>query len=219
MRVSKYIHSCLLIESDGDRLLIDPGKFSFLEGRVTLSQFDGIAAVLVTHDHPDHLDVDALRRIVERTDARVFTNEEVVAKLGKEGIEASVFQDGVQRIRSFEVRAIAAKHEAILSATLPRNVGYVVNGRLLHAGDSYDKSLDELRGIALLALPIMAPWTTELATAAFGERLAPKRILPIHDGYVKDFWLAARHANLGGHFKKLGIEYAPADEPGSSVNV
>lgn len=36
MRVSKYIHSCLLIESDGDRLLIDPGKFSFSDGRVTL---------------------------------------------------------------------------------------------------------------------------------------------------------------------------------------
>jgi hypothetical protein len=49
--------------------------------------------------------------------------------------------------------------------------------------------------------------------------MAPKRILPIHDGYVKDFWLEARHANLGGHFRKLGIEYAPADEPGASVAV
>jgi L-ascorbate metabolism protein UlaG (beta-lactamase superfamily) len=219
MRVSKYIHSCLLLESDGDRLLIDPGKFSFLDGRVTLSQFDGIAAVLVTHDHPDHLDVDALRRIVERTRAEVFANEEIAARLGKEGIAAAVFQEGTRRIRSFEVRAIPAKHEAILSPTLPRNVAYVVNGRVLHPGDSYDASLDELRGIALLALPIMAPWTTELGTAAFAERFAPKRVLPIHDGYVKDFWLKARHENLGGHLRKQGIGYDPADDPGASVEV
>jgi L-ascorbate metabolism protein UlaG (beta-lactamase superfamily) len=219
MRVSKYIHSCLLIESEGDRLLIDPGKFSFLDGRVTLSEFDGTAGVLVTHDHPDHLDVDALRRIVERTGAEVFANEEIEAKLGKEGIRSTVFQDGTRRIRSFDVRAIPAKHEAILSPTLPRNVAYVVNGRVLQPGDSYDASLDELRGIALLALPIMAPWTTELGTAAFAARLAPKRVLPIHDGYVKDFWSKSRHENLGGHLRRLGIDYTPADEPGSSVDV
>ena len=219
MRVSKYIHSCLLIESDGDRLLIDPGKFSFLDGRVTLSEFDGTAAVLVTHDHPDHLDVDALRRIVERSSAEVFANEEIVTKLGTDGIRSTVFQEGTRRIRSLEVRAIPAKHEAILSPTLPRNVAYVVNGRVLQPGDSYDASLDELRGIALLALPIMAPWTTELRTAAFAERLAPKRVLPIHDGYVKDFWLKARHENLGGHLRRLGIDYAPADEPGAFVDV
>jgi L-ascorbate metabolism protein UlaG (beta-lactamase superfamily) len=221
MRVTKYIHSCLLIESGGDRLLIDPGRFSFLDKRVTPQQFEGIAAVLMTHDHPDHVDVDALVQIVERNRPRpeVFANEDLAARLANAGIPTEIFQKGSRRIGSLEVRAIAAKHEAILSPTLPRNVAYVVNERVLHPGDSYDASLEELKGIALLALPIMAPWTTELRTAEFGERMAPKRILPIHDGYVKDFWLEARHANLGGHFRKLGIEYTPADEPGAPVAV
>jgi L-ascorbate metabolism protein UlaG (beta-lactamase superfamily) len=219
MRISKFIHSCLLVEDAGDRLLIDPGKFTFLEKRVSPSQFEDIAAVLVTHDHPDHIDLDALREIVTRNGAEVIANEEIAARLGKEGVEVRPLEVGTRRVRSLEVRAIPARHEAILSSTLPRNVAYLVNGRLLHPGDSYDESLNELRGVDVLALPIMAPWTTELGTAAFAERLAPKRALPIHDGYVKDFWLKARHDNLGGHLRKLGIDYAPADVPGSSIEI
>ena len=217
MRVSKHIHSCLLVENEGDRLLLDPGRFSFLDGRVTTAQFENLSAVLVTHDHPDHLDLDALKQILARNRAEVFSNGEIADRLGRERIEVRVLEEGTRRIGSFEVRAVSARHEAILSAKLPRNVAYVINGRLLHPGDSYAPSLDALRGIPLLALPIMAPWTTELVTAAFGERMSPGRILAIHDGYVKDFWLKARHENLGGHFRKLGIEYVPADEPGSSV--
>lgn len=219
MRVTKYIHSCLLIEENGERLLIDPGKFTFMDDRVSPERFDGVAGILVTHDHPDHLDADAIKVIAAKNRAPVFANEEIAARLRKESVGAEVFEEGSRRIGSFEVRAVAARHEAILSDRLPRNVAYAFNDRLLQPGDSYAASLDAFRGIALLALAIMAPWTTELGTAAFGERLAPKRILPIHDGYVKDFWLKARHENLGGHFGKRGIAYAPADEPGAYVEV
>lgn len=30
MRVSKYIHACLLVEDGDDKILFDPGKFSLL---------------------------------------------------------------------------------------------------------------------------------------------------------------------------------------------
>jgi len=219
MLVSKFLHACLLVEKGSDRILIDPGKFSFLDGRVSVERFDGVAAVLVTHSHPDHLDVEKLRAIVDRTGAGVHASSEIASKLRPDGIEIRAFDEGPRRIASFEVRAIPAPHEAILSSSLPQNVAFVVDERLLHPGDSYASSLDACRGIPLLALPIMAPWTTEPATAAFAERLAPGRAMPIHDSYVKDFWLEARHANLGGHLRGRGIEYAPADEPGTSVDV
>jgi L-ascorbate metabolism protein UlaG (beta-lactamase superfamily) len=219
MRVSKFLHACLVVEKESGRVLIDPGKFSFLDGRVTLDRFDGVAAVLVTHAHPDHLDVEKLKAILERTHAEVHASSEIAAKLSAEGIAVRGFDDGSRRIAGFDVRALPATHEAILSPTLPKNVAFVLDDRLLHPGDSYAPSLDACRGIALLALPIMAPWTTELSTAAFAERLAPKRVMPIHDGYVKDFWLEARHANLGGHLRSKGIAYEAADEPGAAVEV
>jgi len=35
MRITKYIHSCLLIENESDKILFDPGLFSFVEGKVS----------------------------------------------------------------------------------------------------------------------------------------------------------------------------------------
>jgi L-ascorbate metabolism protein UlaG (beta-lactamase superfamily) len=219
MRVSKFLHSCVLVEKEGGRVLIDPGKFSFVDGRVTVERFDGVAAVLVTHSHPDHLDVEKLKAIAARTSAEIHASSEIAAKLAPEGIQVRVFDEGTRRIAGFDVRAIPSPHEAILSPALPSNVAFLFDERLLHPGDSYASVLDSCRGVPLLALPIMAPWTTELGTAVFAERLAPKRALPIHDGYVKDFWLEARHANLGGHLRSKGIAYEPADEPGTAVEV
>jgi L-ascorbate metabolism protein UlaG (beta-lactamase superfamily) len=219
MRVSKFIHACLLVEKGIDRILIDPGKFSFLDSRVSVERFDGVAAILVTHSHVDHLDVERLRAIVDRTGAEVHAGSEIASKIRSDGFEVRAFDDGSRRIGSFDVRAIPAPHEAILSPMLPQNVAFVIDERLLHPGDSYAASLDACRGIPLLALPIMAPWTTEPVTAAFAGRLAPKRAMPIHDGYVKDFWLEARHTNLGGYLRGQGIAYEPADDPGASVEV
>jgi L-ascorbate metabolism protein UlaG (beta-lactamase superfamily) len=221
MRVSKYIHSCLLLEENGERLLLDPGTFTLLEKKVTLDVFDGVRSILVTHAHPDHMDPDLIRRIVERNEnkASVFANAEIVGKLKEKGVEATEFGSGTRKLGAFEVRATAAPHEAILSSALPANTAYLVNDRLLHPGDSYAAALRSFRGVPLFALPITAPWTTEVNTAAFADDLAPKRILPIHDGYVKEFFLKSRHEALGKHFEGRGIQYAAADEPGTSVEV
>ncbi|RYF75875.1 MAG: MBL fold metallo-hydrolase, partial [Cytophagaceae bacterium] len=73
MKITKYIHSCLLLEKDGQQLLFDPGKFSFIEGLVQPETFRHVAQVIITHDHPDHLDVDILKQIVNLSGAQVFS--------------------------------------------------------------------------------------------------------------------------------------------------
>ena len=75
MRVVKYSHSCVRLEGDGV-LVIDPGGFS---EPVAL---DGVDAVLITHEHPDHLDLDALtEKLAGRPEVRIFTHAEVLPKL------------------------------------------------------------------------------------------------------------------------------------------
>jgi L-ascorbate metabolism protein UlaG (beta-lactamase superfamily) len=82
MRISKYLHSCLLVEQGRDKLLFDPGKFSFIEKRVTPEQFRDLTAIIVTHAHPDHLEWNAMAQIVEANpEAVVLTNTEVVAQM------------------------------------------------------------------------------------------------------------------------------------------
>jgi L-ascorbate metabolism protein UlaG (beta-lactamase superfamily) len=55
VRITKYSHSCLRVEGDGV-LVVDPGVFS------ERSALDGVDAVLVTHEHPDHIAVAAVVR-------------------------------------------------------------------------------------------------------------------------------------------------------------
>jgi hypothetical protein len=49
MRITKYIHSCLLVEKGLDKILFDPGKFSFVEGLVKPAQFHDLSAIVLTH--------------------------------------------------------------------------------------------------------------------------------------------------------------------------
>ena len=48
-------HACVRLDGPGGALVIDPGAFS--DGAAAL---DGASGVLVTHEHPDHVDADAL---------------------------------------------------------------------------------------------------------------------------------------------------------------
>jgi L-ascorbate metabolism protein UlaG (beta-lactamase superfamily) len=49
MKISKYIHSCILLESKKEQLLIDPGPFTFIEGKVKAGDFKGVTTILFTH--------------------------------------------------------------------------------------------------------------------------------------------------------------------------
>jgi L-ascorbate metabolism protein UlaG (beta-lactamase superfamily) len=58
MRLTHYGHACVLLELP-QRVLIDPGAYS-----AGFEQLEDLDLVLVTHAHPDHLDVDRLRALV-----------------------------------------------------------------------------------------------------------------------------------------------------------
>jgi L-ascorbate metabolism protein UlaG (beta-lactamase superfamily) len=88
MRVYKFIHSCLVVEEGEDKILFDPGMFSFMEGLVTPDAFKDVGTIIITHNHPDHVDVAALQKIVELSGAMVITNSETQDALTKEGIKA-----------------------------------------------------------------------------------------------------------------------------------
>ena len=71
MRLTKFGHSCLLVEESGARVLLDPGSFS--DGFEAL---EGLTAVCLTHQHPDHLDAERLRRVLDRSPGvRVVSDE------------------------------------------------------------------------------------------------------------------------------------------------
>lgn len=214
MRISKYIHSCLLIEDGKDKILFDPGKFSFIEGLVKPGDFRDLTAIIITHKHPDHIDDEALAKIVANNSAAILTNSQIQSHLAEIKIAAETFENGSRQIGSFKVDAVAAEHAKILSAETPQNTAYIVNNMFLHPGDSFASSLDAYKGTPILALPVTAPWTSEIDVAAFAQRMSPRKVVPIHDGYIKDFFLKQRYENFQKFFSPLGIEFQWMDAPG-----
>ena len=215
MRITKYIHSCLLIEKGSDRLLFDPGHFSFVEGRVKPSDFQNIAAIVLTHNHPDHIDDDALEEITDNNPhAVVLANSEIAAKLSEKEIAAEIFESGERIVKSFVLQAFDAPHEAILADELPQNTAYLIDDQMLHPGDSLSKNLDHLRGTKILCLPMTAPWETELQTFEFAKKMQPQFVVPIHDGYVKDFFLQSRYETFHKFLKRENITFQWMNKPG-----
>ena len=50
MKITKFGHSCLLVEENGVRILFDPGSYSTAQNDVK-----NIDVVLITHEHSDHV--------------------------------------------------------------------------------------------------------------------------------------------------------------------
>ena len=90
MLITHLGHSCLLVEVDGARLLLDPGVFS--RG---FEELTGLDAVLITHQHADHVDVERLPTLLEANDGALLVAEpETAAELRQAGIEAQPLHAG-----------------------------------------------------------------------------------------------------------------------------
>ena len=208
MKITKYIHACLLIENETDKILFDPGLFSFVEGKVKPSQFTDLSAIILTHNHPDHIDADSLKEIIENNpNAVVLANSEIKNKLAEKEIVVEAFEIGTRSVGAFKIEAFDATHEKILADEIPQNTAYVIDKIFVHPGDSLAESVVQYTGTKILALPTMAPWETELQTFEFAKKMRPQTIVPIHDGYAKDFFLESRYQNFQKFLKRENIEF------------
>src|ERR1700749_452036 len=98
MKITKYLHSCLVFEQEGYKLLFDPGNISFAEGLVKPEMFNDVNSIIITHIHPDHLDIPNLKKIIALSNAPVYTNQQVADKLHQENIDCTVWEDGIHNL-------------------------------------------------------------------------------------------------------------------------
>jgi L-ascorbate metabolism protein UlaG (beta-lactamase superfamily) len=219
VRITKYVHSCLLFEHEEEALLFDPGLYSFIEGRVTPEHFRDVSTIVITHTHPDHLNPDALGTIVSLSGAQVIGNGEVAKALAGVDIPVQVLDEGVVTRGAFTLRAIPTPHEPILADVLPQHTAYLVNDRVLNGADSFGEPLLPYAGTEVLVLPVMAPFLTEVRAFDYAQRMRPRQIIPVHDGYSRDFFIAQRYDNYAARFAAIGVEFHRLAQPGDGVEI
>jgi L-ascorbate metabolism protein UlaG (beta-lactamase superfamily) len=175
MRLTKFGHSCLLVEEGRARMLFDPGTLSGFQ------ELEGLTAVLVTHQHDDHLDRDRLRGLLDRSPGvRVVSDEGSAEILEEAGAEVQVVHDGDElEVGGVGVR-VAGRQHAVVHPDIPvvPNVGYLVGGRLFHPGDAFTPPGQP---IEVLAVPAAAPWLKLSEAIDYLRRVRPKVAVPVHE--------------------------------------
>jgi L-ascorbate metabolism protein UlaG (beta-lactamase superfamily) len=211
VRVTKFTHSCLRVEGGGAVLVVDPGAFS------ERSALTGADAVLITHEHIDHLDVDGLAAALDRHPGlRVYAHAEVLPKLSAFGDAVTAVEAGAEfTAAGFGVRAYGGQH-AIIHADIPRiaNLGFLISdgaGSVYTPGDSFtvpDEHVDTL------FVPLNAPWMKLSEAIDFVRAVRPDRAFALHD-----YLLTPTGAQVSdGHLERLGGTRYAHVAPGTTLD-
>lgn len=203
MQITHLGHACLLVEVADQRILIDPGAFS------SFDDLHDLTAVLVTHQHPDHLHPG-------RAEALLGANPQARVLMEAQTAQASTDSGYADRVETLvpgtavdlgavQVSAVGEQH-ADIHPYVARigNTGVVLRAEgepsLYHPGDALDADPGP---VDLLGVPVNAPWGKVAEAIAFVRRITPARgIIPIHDGLVND---TGRGAYLG-HIEQFGAD-------------
>jgi len=182
MRLTKFTHSCVRLEDDRGVLVIDPGCWS------EPTALDGATAVLVTHEHSDHLDTAELAR----RDLKVYAP----ARAHIQGLEVTSVRSGdCFAAAGLAVRAVGGRH-AVVHGSEPDcvNLGYVIEDSFYHPGDSLTVPDAE---IDTLLVPMQASWLKTTEAIGFVRAVAPRRAFGMHEGQLNDRGLDALNAWFG----------------------
>jgi L-ascorbate metabolism protein UlaG (beta-lactamase superfamily) len=184
LKITFLGHGTLMLTFGGKILHIDP--FSRVADYSQLPKAD---VILITHEHPDHLDLQALARV--RTEETEVVLAETCAKQVEGGV---VMRNGdVRTVQGVTIEAVPAynivhKREGG-QPFHPKGVGngYVMtfgDQRVYVAGDTENiPEMKELQGIDCAFLPMNLPYTmTPEMVADAAKAFQPRILYPYHYG-------------------------------------
>jgi L-ascorbate metabolism protein UlaG (beta-lactamase superfamily) len=205
MRLIKHGHACVEIEKGETRILIDPGTFTASSGELLARA----TVVLFTHDHFDHLNIEAAGEALRaRPELRVVCPDSVAVALeDREEIPAErilrVSGGEFFDIDGVDVHVVGGDHAQIHDGIpVPHNVGFVVE-TIYHPGDSYRVPALPVR---TLLVPVSGPWVKLGDAIDFVASVRPERSVLMHDIMLSDIGRASAAMFLGEN----GLTRTPA---------
>jgi len=172
--IQRLTDSCLLVTTDSDGTLFDPGFHTFESDQIELEDIGDVSRVMITHVHGDHASPGFVRWLIDRrADVIVYSNRDVADLLESHDIRVEV---GVPA----DVTIEDVLHGEIPNGATPPNRSFTIDGLLTHPGDSRAPTISA----PVLALPLIVPWDSATGAVKFAQRVAPTQVVPIHDFYL-----------------------------------
>lgn len=213
MRLTYYGQSCVGIETAGKRLLFDPAinVNPIAQGKVDINAIPA-DILFLTHGHGDHV-ADA-KAILERTNAQLVSNYEIVEWYAAKGIKNGVHMNlgGAITMGDLWIKYVTAVH----SSGLPDGSyggnpgGFVIKspeGTFHHAGDSaltLDMQLLKRYDLRFACLPIGDTFTMGVDDAVEAARyMGVTTVVGVHyDSFPS---IRIDHDKARDTFRKAGI--------------
>lgn len=177
LKITHIGHGSLMFAFAGKVVHIDPTMMIFPD-YASLPKAD---LVLVTHEHGDHLDANAIGA-VRTADTKVFCNAASVKSIS----DAVIMKNGdTQTVAGISIEAIPAYNLEKPFHPKGNGNGYILtfgNKRIYVAGDTENvPEMKALKGIDVAFLPMNQPYTmTPEQVADAAKAMRPKVLYPYH---------------------------------------
>lgn len=211
MKITKFVHSCVLVDVGERVALFDPGSYSWQSKVFNIDKIEKITDVGITHIHPDHLDLDFLKVVTDKfPKAEIVTTKEV-----KEHLEGSGVTNRL-KVTCRTVVPFTVAHENVepIGLKTPQNKGFHFAGEFTHPGDSH--SFDSTKRV--LAMPFLGPWGNLMKAVELVIKLKPEKVISIHDWHYNDSSRAWLYERLEDVLPKQGIEFVRLED-GKTVEI
>lgn len=175
-------HASLMITYQGHVIQVDP-----VSTYADYSTFPKADVILITHEHGDHLDLQAIGQS-EKPETLLIANENSRKLIGKgTGMKNGDTNTLLDYLTIEAVPAYNTTPDHLKFHPKGRDNGYILTlggTRIYIAGDTEDiPEMESLKDIDIAFLPVNQPYTMTVAQAARAARMfTPKILYPYHYG-------------------------------------
>ena len=180
MKITKYPQSCLMVETNNKKILIDAGNLKYQDK--FLKEWKKSDIILITHKHADHIKSDLLKTL----NIPIYSTQEVQDTYPY--IKFNIIkEDDILNIDNIKIEVVKAVHgyNPLLKngGQVFENVGYIIDDgkcRLYITSDTICFNNDYKADV--VALPVTGYGLTMSAFEAslFAQELGAKLVLPVH---------------------------------------
>lgn len=182
MKITKFPQSCLLIETKGKKVLVDPGNSKYKEEYFDI--WNSADIILITHKHPDHCNTEVLEKLDKNI--KIYSTKEVQDTYKSLDINI-VKQNDVIKLDDITIEVVHAIHgyQPLLKGAkeIHENVGYIIDdgqNRLYATSDTICFKNDYKADI--LCIPVTGYGLTMSAfeSALYSKEIESVLTIPIH---------------------------------------
>lgn len=127
MKITKFPQSCLLIETKGKKILVDPGNLKYKKEYFDI--WNTVDIILITHKHSDHCNTEVLEKIDKNV--KIYSSNEVKNAHPTLDINIVKEKDMINIEDKIKIEVVHAEHGYIppmkTGAKVIENIGYIID--------------------------------------------------------------------------------------------